>query len=236
MICVKDFDESDQRIVLATRKGITKKTLLSDFRNFRKGGIIGIKIDTGDDLIGARLTTGSDDILLVTQEAQSIRFQETDLRDQGRATRGVRGIKLKTESDAVVAIEIVNPEAKLLIAGANGLGKRTDFDDYRQQSRGGSGIIAIKTEKVAGALSVTDEDEIMMFTLKGQAVRSPIKDVRITGRSASGVKLVNLGKGDTLIGISKVIASEKDENDESEESEVSEESAETPSPEAENDN
>jgi DNA gyrase subunit A len=233
MICVKDFDESDQRIVLATRRGITKKTLLSDFRNFRKGGIIGIKIDSGDDLIGARLTTGSDDILLVTQEAQSIRFQETDLRDQGRATRGVRGIKLKTESDAVVAIEIVNPEEKLLIAGANGLGKRTDFNDYRQQSRGGSGIIAIKTEKVAGALSVTDEDEIMMFTLKGQAVRSPIKDVRITGRSASGVKLVNLAKGDTLIGISKVIASEKDENDESEDSEAG---IETSSPEAENEN
>ena len=148
-----------------------------------------------------------------------------------RATRGVRGIKLKSESDAVVAIEIVNPEAKLLLAGANGLGKRTAFDDYRKQSRGGSGIIAMKTEKVAGALSVTDEDEIMMFTLKGQAVRSPIKDVRITGRAASGVKLVNLGEKDALIGISKVIASEKDDNEEDEgaESEEATESAEAES-------
>jgi DNA gyrase subunit A len=231
MICVKDFDESDQRIVLATQNGVTKKTLLSDFRNFRKGGIIGIKIDEGDALIGARLTTGADDILLVTRQAQSIRFSESDLRDQGRATRGVRGIKLKSESDAVVAIEIVNPEAKLLLAGANGLGKRTAFDDYRKQSRGGSGIIAMKTEKVAGALSVTDEDEIMMFTLKGQAVRSPIKDVRITGRAASGVKLVNLGEKDALIGISKVIASEKDDNEEDEgaESEEATESAEAES-------
>jgi DNA gyrase subunit A len=217
MICVKDFDESEQRIVLATEKGVTKKTLLSDYKNHRKGGLIGINIDEGDNLIGARLTNGSDDILLVTSNAQSIRFQETDLRDQGRATRGVRGIKLKSDKDKVVAIEIVDDEAKLLIAGANGLGKRTDFNDYRTQSRGGSGIIAIKSDKVAGALSVTDDDEIMMFTQKGQAVRSPIKDVRITGRAASGVKLVNLAAKDSLIGISKVIASEEDESGEAEE-------------------
>ena len=211
MICVKDFDESDQRIVLATQNGVTKKTLLSDFRNFRKGGIIGINIDEGDALVGARLTTGEDDIILITSNAQSIRFCDTDLRDQGRATRGVRGIKLKSESDKVVGIEIVDPNAKLLIAGANGLGKRSSFEDYLQQSRGGSGIIAIKSEKVAGALSVTDEDEIMMFTLKGQAVRSPVKDVSVVGRATQGVKLVNLADKDELIGISKVIASEEEE-------------------------
>ena len=214
MICVKDFAESEQRIVLATEKGVTKKTLLSDYKNHRKGGLIGINIDDGDNLIGARLTTGQDDVLLVTSNAQSIRFPETNLRDQGRATRGVRGIKLKTEEDKVVAVEIINPEEKLLIAGANGLGKRTSFDDYRVQTRGGSGIIAIKSEKVAGALSVTDEDEIMMFTKKGQAVRSPVRDVRVTGRAASGVKLVNLGDKDALIGISKVIATEEESSEE----------------------
>ncbi|MGC6423854.1 MAG: DNA gyrase subunit A [Lentimonas sp.] len=218
MICVKDFNESEQRIVLATEKGVTKKTLLSDYRNHRRGGLIGINIDEGDNLVGARLTDGDDDILLVTSNAQSIRFNESDLRDQGRATRGVRGIKLKSKDDKVVAIEIVNNEEKLLIAGANGLGKRTDFSDYRVQSRGGSGIIAIKSNEVVGALSVTDEDEIMMFTLKGQAVRSPIKDVRITGRAASGVKLVNLADKDSLIGISKVIASEEDQAGDGEES------------------
>ena len=214
MICVKDFVESEQRIVLATEKGVTKKTLLSDYKNHRKGGLIGINIDDGDNLIGARLTTGQDDVLLVTSNAQSIRFPETNLRDQGRATRGVRGIKLKTADDKVVAVEIINPEEKLLIAGANGLGKRTNFDDYRVQTRGGSGIIAIKSEKVAGALSVTDEDEIMMFTKKGQAVRSPVRDVRVTGRAASGVKLVNLGDKDALIGISKVIATEEESSEE----------------------
>ena len=96
MICVDGFEESEQRIVLATEKGVTKKTMLSDYKNHRKGGLIGINIDEGDKLIGARLTTGSNDIMLVTSNAQSIRFPETDLRDQGRATRGVRGIKLKT--------------------------------------------------------------------------------------------------------------------------------------------
>ena len=222
MICVKGFEEGDQRIVLATEKGVTKKTLLSDYRNHRKGGLIGINIDEGDNLIGARLTNGNDEILLVTSNAQSIRFPESDLRDQGRATRGVRGIKLKSDKDKVVAIEIVDNNAKLLIAGANGLGKRTEFSDYRTQTRGGSGIIAIKSDKVAGALSVTDDDEIMMFTLKGQAVRSPIKDVRITGRSASGVKLVNLSGKDSLIGISKVIASEEDGDIEEEGSEGAE--------------
>jgi len=227
MICVDGFEESEQRIVLATEKGVTKKTMLSDYRNHRKGGLIGIKIDEGDNLIGARLTNGSNDIVLVTSNAQSIRFPETDLRDQGRATRGVRGIKLKTEKDEVVAIEIVAEEAKLLIAGANGLGKRTDFSDYRVQSRGGSGIIAIKSDKVVGALSVTDEDEIMMFTKKGQAVRSPIDTVRITGRAASGVKLVNLAAKDALIGISKVVASEEDESGEAEEVEVIEGEAPT---------
>ncbi len=221
MICVKDFDESDHRIVLATRRGVAKKTLLSDYRNHRKGGIIGIKIDEGDSLVGARLTGGTDEILLVTERAQSIRFAETDLRDQGRATRGVRGIKLKGEDDGVVAIEIVPAPGgesgesvpKLLIAGGNGLGKRTEFEEYRSQSRGGSGIIAMKTAKVAGALSVTDEDEIMMFTRNGQAVRSPVKDVRVTGRAAQGVRLVNLGADDELIGISKVIASAEEELD-----------------------
>jgi DNA gyrase subunit A len=216
MICVDGFEESEQRIVLATEKGVTKKTMLSDYRNHRKGGLIGINIDEGDNLIGARLTNGSDDIVLVTSNAQSIRFPETDLRDQGGATRGVRGIKLKTEKDKVVAIEIVDDEAKLLIAGANGLGKRTDFSDYRVQSRGGSGIIAIKSDKVVGALSVTDEDEIMMFTKKGQAVRSPIDTVRVTGRAASGVKLVNLAAKDALIGISKVVASDEEEAGEEE--------------------
>ena len=217
MMCVKDFDGGSGSILLATEKGVVKKTRLGDFKNYRKGGIIGIKVDEGDRLIGARLTGGNDDICLVTEKAQSIRFPESDLRDQGRATRGVRGIKLKGSDDKVVAVEIIaspgdetEDAPKLLIAGANGLGKRTDFSEYRQQSRGGSGIIAIRSEKVAGALAVTEGDEIMMFTRKGQAVRSPVRDISVVGRSTRGVKLVNLGADDALIGISRVVASEEE--------------------------
>ena len=213
MICVKGFEDPNESIVLATKNGVVKKTKISDFKNFRKGGIIGIKIDENDNLIGARLTNGENEIVLITAEAQSIRFGETQLRNQGRATRGVRGIKLKSKSDEVVAIEIVNEEATLLTAGTNGLGKRTCFSDYRVQSRGGSGIIAMKTKRIAGVISVSNTDEIMMFTKNGQAVRSPIKDVRISGRATSGVKLVNLGDKDKLIGISKVVATEEEEVD-----------------------
>tara|TARA_B100001248_G_scaffold262503_1_gene258944 strand:+ start:41706 stop:44132 length:2427 start_codon:yes stop_codon:yes gene_type:complete len=211
MICVKEFSEN-HHLVLCTKKGITKKTNLSDYSNFRKGGTIGIKIDADDQLIGAKLTQGEDEILIVTHKGMSIRFKETDLRDQGRATRGVKGVTLKKD-DYVEALEVVDPKETLLVAGENGIGKRSKFEDYRTQSRAGSGIIAIKTKAVAGALSVQDTDEVMMLTQSGQAVRSPVKDIRVIGRSTQGVKLINLAKGDTLIGICKVVQDQEDEDE-----------------------
>ncbi len=212
MICVKDFDNENHHLVMATRNGTVKKSLLTDYRNYRRGGLIGINIDEGDHLMGVRLTNGEDELVLVTRQAMSIRFSEKDLRPMGRATRGVRGIKLKQEDDAVVAIEVVDNEAHLLTAGENGLGKRTAFSEYRLQTRGGSGIRAMKTERVAAALSVREEDEIVMFSLAGQAVRSPVKDVRIIGRSTTGVRLINVSKDkDRLIGISKVIEVDEEE-------------------------
>ena len=211
MICVKEFSEN-HHLVLCTKKGITKKTNLSDYSNFRKGGTIGIKIDADDQLIGAKLTQGEDEILIVTHKGMSIRFKETDLRDQGRATRGVKGVTLKKD-DYVEALEVVDPKETLLVAGENGIGKRSKFEDYRTQSRAGSGIIAIKTKAVAGALSVQDSDEVMMLTQSGQAVRSPVKDIRVIGRSTQGVKLINLAKGDTLIGICKVVQDQEDEDE-----------------------
>jgi DNA gyrase subunit A len=212
MICVKDFENETHHLVMATRNGTVKKSLLTDYRNYRRGGLIGINIDEGDHLMGVRLTNGNDELLLVTRQAMSIRFSETDLRPMGRATRGVRGIKLKKEDDAVVAIEVVDNSAHLLTAGENGLGKRTSFSEYRLQTRGGSGIRAMKTERVAAALSVREEDEIVMFSFAGQAVRSPVKDVRIVGRSTAGVRLINVSKDkDRLIGISKVIEIDEEE-------------------------
>ncbi len=203
MICVKDFT-ADLHLVMCTRNGVVKKTNLADYKNYRKGGLIGIKIDANDQLMAANLTNGEDELVIITHKGMSIRFKETDLRDQGRATRGVRGIKLKGK-DLVKTFEVVKLDATLLIAGENGQGKRTNFDQYRVQSRAGSGIIAIRSSNVAGALSVHEKDEIMMLTQSGQAVRSPVKDIRVIGRTTQGVRLINLAKGDKLIGLSRVI-------------------------------
>ena len=209
MICVKEFS-ADQHLVMCTQKGVVKKTNLQAYVNYRKGGIIGIKIDAGDQLIGVKLTGGDDQLVIITHKGMSIRFPETDLRDQGRPTRGVRGIKLKGK-DFVENLEVVDPKATLLVAGENGIGKRSRYEDYRVQSRGGSGVIAIRTSNVAGALSVVDDDEIMMLTQSGQAVRSPVKDIRVIGRTTQGVKLINLAAGDKLVAISKVIEVDEEE-------------------------
>lgn len=204
MIPVKEFDESFH-LVMATRKGIIKKTNLSEYKNFRRGGIIGINIDDDDALVGVKLTNGEDDLCMITRKGMSIRFREVDLRDQGRATRGVRGIRLKGADDYVVTIEVVDNSATLLIAGENGQGKRTAFDQYRVQGRGGSGIIAMRTTGVAGALSVVEDDEIMLLTNSGQAVRTRVNEVRVIGRTTQGVRLINLGKKDKLIGMNKIV-------------------------------
>ncbi|MCC5834437.1 MAG: DNA gyrase subunit A [Opitutales bacterium] len=210
MISVKDFTD-DQHLVMATRKGVIKKTNLSEYRNFRRGGIIGINVDEGDLLIGVRLTNGEDELVMITRKGMSIRFSENDLRDQGRATRGVKGITLKGSDDYVVTIEVVDPKATLLIAGQNGQGKRTKYEEYRLQGRGGSGIIAMRTTGVAGALSVMDDDEVMLLTHSGQAVRTPVSEVRVIGRTTQGVRLINMAQGDKLIGISKVVEVAVDE-------------------------
>ena len=210
MIPIKAFDKN-LHLVMATSNGIVKKTNLSDYKNFRRGGIIGINIDDKDTLIGVQLTGGEDELCMITRKGMSIRFKETDLRDQGRATRGVKGITLKGKGDCVVTIEAVRENATLMIAGQNGQGKRTEFDQYRLQKRGGSGIIAMKTTSVAGALSVSEDDEIMLLTNGGQAVRTRVKEVRIIGRTTQGVRLINLAKKDTLIGINRIIEVEEDE-------------------------
>ena len=210
MLCVDDFTD-DKHLVMSTHNGIVKKTNLIGYKNYRKGGIIGINIDEGDQVIGVKLTNGENELVLVTYAGMSIRFRETDLRDQGRATRGVIGIKLKDKNDYVVTIEVVDENSTLLIAGKNGQGKRTEFNEYRVQSRAGSGIIAMRTSGVAGALSVHEDDEIMVLTQGGQAVRIPVKEARIIGRTTMGVRLMNLAKSDCVIGISKVIEIDPDE-------------------------
>src|SRR3954471_24431138 len=201
-------------VVFATRSGIVKKSNLSDYSNVRKGGIIAIQIEEDDCLIDAKLTSGDNEIVLITKEGMSLRFHEDQLRDQGRNTVGVWGIRPE-KTDHVVALAIVDLNAMLLVAGENGIGKRTGFDDYRRQSRGGKGIITMKTgEKtgnVVGALTVTDKDELMLITTKGQMVRTRVKEIRVVGRNTMGVKLMDLRNGEKLQAIAPVVSQAEEE-------------------------
>jgi DNA gyrase subunit A len=217
--------EQPGELFFATKQGTVKKTSLNEFTNVRKGGIIAITIEPGDTLIDVKLTRGSiiekdevkdpgDGVVLITRDGMSIHFNESNVRSMGRSAAGVRGIKLE-KRDEVVALAIVVPDAKLLVAGENGIGKRTDFKEYRPQSRGGKGIITMKTTEktgaVVGALTVRDADEIMLITVKGQMVRTSVKDIREAGRNTQGVKLIELESGDKLQAIAPVIGEDKED-------------------------
>ena len=206
MICFNEFSDNEH-LVICTKNGVVKKTKMSDYRNVRRGGIIGIIVDEDDTLVEALVTRGEDELVLITRNGMSVRFHENDLRDQGRATRGVKGIALK-DGDEVRAMTVVDNEKTFLLAAENGQGKRSKFDDYRLQHRGGSGVIAMKLRKgvsIAGALTVADDDEIMMLTNNGQVIRSPVSEIRVIGRSTSGVRLITLEDDDRLVDVSKVI-------------------------------
>lgn len=204
MIKVRNFTE-DLHIVMATEKGVAKKSNLSEFQNIRAGGIIAINIDEGDRLIQAKLTTGKDEVLLITKNGMSIRFNEDELRDQGRATRGVRGITLD-DDDAVRAMEIIDPTRSLFVCCENGFGKRTPYDEYRVQSRGGKGVIAIRTNDrngpVVGAHSVQDSDSLILISANGQMIVMGCTDMRDIGRATQGVRLIRLDDGDKLVAAS----------------------------------
>jgi DNA gyrase subunit A len=204
-------------IMFATRRGLVKKTNLSDFANVRKGGIIAIQIEEDDELIDALLTNGSDEVVLITHNGMSIRFHEEEARDMGRNAVGVWGIR-PAEGDEVVGIAKVVPDAMLLVAGSNGIGKRTGFDAYRRQSRGGKGIITMKTSDrtgdVIGALTVHETDEVMLITTGGQMVRIRVSEIREAGRNTMGVKLINLIEGEKLQDIAPVVSQEEMEESE----------------------
>jgi DNA gyrase subunit A len=202
-------------ICFATRSGIVKKTNLSEFKNIRKGGIIAINIEKDDVLIDCKLTNGTNEMVLITKDGMSIRFNEEEMRDQGRNSIGVWGIRPE-KGDHVVAAAIVDNECTLLVAGENGIGKRTPFEDYRVQSRGGKGIITMKTGDktgaVVGALTVREADELMLITNKGQMVRTRIREIRETGRNTMGVKLIDLKGAEKLSGVAPVVANEEEDN------------------------
>jgi DNA gyrase subunit A len=215
---VKEFTDS-LSVVMATATGVTKKTSLAAFANPRKAGIIAMTLDNKDQLIGAAISSGRDDILLATREGKSLRFNEKNLRDMGRAARGVRGISLG-KTDSVVSMlvfptDVSKTGSTLLTVTAKGYAKRSDFEEYRIQSRGGKGIINVKvTDKnghVVGALPVMPDDEVMTVTKQGMMVRCPPDEIRQTGRSAQGVRLISLSAGDEVTSVAIVVAKEDEE-------------------------
>ena len=224
IIAVDDF-ESDKSLVLCTKKGVVKKTKISAYKNHRKGGIIGINVDEGDEVLEALQIEQDDHLMVLTAKGKGLRFDSQQLRDQGRVTRGVRGIKLK-DNDAVVNLLKVEDEKLLLIAGKNGLGIRTKFSSFlprggesseneevSPRKRGGQGVIAMNTEAVCGSISVDPESEILMITKAGQTVRCAVQNIRETSRGSKGVKLVNLSPKDFLVGISEVVELDEEMDD-----------------------
>jgi len=214
MIPVRNFD--DRNLVMVTDQGVVKKTVLSAFGRPKRGGIRAITLDKNDRLMGVALTTGKEDIMLATRAGMAIRFHEADARRMGRPARGVRGIKLR-KNDAVVAMVVVDRHATLLTVCEHGHGKRTSFDEYRTQSRGGLGIINIKTTdrngKVVGAMAVSDRDEMMMMTSGGMVMRMPVRGVRTIGRNTQGVRMIRLKDGDRLVAMARLVREEEEEEE-----------------------
>ena len=216
--------EKGQYLMMATRKGLVKKTPIQDYANVRKIGLAAIALRDDDELIEVKATDNKKDIILVTKYGQCIRFNETDVRSTGRVSMGVRGINL-TDGDEVVAMQLNTQGYYLLVVSENGMGKRTSISEFTVQNRGGKGVkcykITEKTGNVIGAKAVNEENEIMMITTEGIIIRLQCADISILGRITSGVKLINLSDGVTVASFAKV--REKKEEKE----EAQEESAET---------
>ncbi|MBN1788310.1 MAG: DNA gyrase subunit A, partial [Sedimentisphaerales bacterium] len=212
IINVDKFD--DRNIVMATGSGTIKKSALELYSNPRASGIIAIKVDPSDALIGAALTSGKDHIILGTKDGMAIRFDESQARPMGRAARGVRGIKLR-KGDAVVDMIIAEESATLLTVCENGFGKRTILEDYRAQGRGGIGLINIKTSdrngNVVALKAVKDEDDIMIMTANGIIIRTGLEEIREIGRNTQGVRLIKLESGDKVVAVERVVKEGKDE-------------------------
>ena len=213
---VKEFDD-EHYIVMATEKGIVKKTILSAYGHPRKGGIYAIEVRDGDQLIEARITNGEHDILLGTSNGKSIRFSESDIRPSGRKTMGVIGIKLSTTTDKVIGMLVVKREGTILVATERGYGKRTEVIQYRTQSRSGKGVLTMrtteKTGKMVAIMEVVDTDDLIIITDMGVIMRQPVSAIRTIGRVTQGVRLVKLDEGAMISSISRVLREEESENE-----------------------
>ena len=210
MIPIRQF-EVDKHLFMATRRGIVKKTELAAYSNPRAGGIIGLTLDEGDELIAVRLTSGQDEIFLATRQGMAIRFSEEEVRPIGRTGRGVIGIGLD-DGDEVVAAEVVRPGAAILTVNERGYGKRTVMDEYRLQGRGGKGIINVRvTDKngpVVSILQVQEQDQTMMISHEGKVNRLYVREISLIGRATQGVRLQGLEANDRVAAVTSLVAEE----------------------------
>ena len=206
--------EEGHYLMMATKKGLVKKTPIKDYENVRKTGLTAIVLRDDDELIEVKATDNNKDIILVTRDGQCIRFKETDVRSTGRASMGVRGMNL-TDGDEVVAMQLNTQGDYLLVVSENGMGKRTAMSEFVVQNRGGKGVkcykITEKTGNVVGAKAVNEENEIMMITTEGIIIRLQCADISVLGRITSGVKMINLTEGVTVASVAKV--RDKEEKD-----------------------
>jgi DNA gyrase subunit A len=207
LVPVREFSES-RWLLFATRNGTVKKTALAAYGNVRSNGINAINIEAGDELIDVQITDGNNDIVLATRGGMSIRFQESDVREMGRATTGVKGIELDTD-DAVIGMVVVRRDSSLLVVSEKGFGKRSGLAEYRVQRRGGKGIITFhNTEKTGACVAlkeVLSDDELMMITKHGIIIRVPVEGIRVIGRNTQGVRVMNLDDGDFLVDVARVV-------------------------------
>jgi DNA gyrase subunit A len=209
---VRTFEEG-KFLFMATATGTVKKVELTSFANPRRGGIIAINLGDGDSLVGVELTAGNDEVVLATMRGQAVRFNEGDVRPMGRTAAGVRGAKLKKD-DRVVSLLVPSSQAMLLTICGNGYGKRSPIGDYRLIKRGGGGVININTSErngpVVACMAVKGGDEVMIITAGGQVVRTPVEDIRVTGRNAQGVRVMTLSGNDRISSVARLAKDEEE--------------------------
>lgn len=215
IVLTREFSDTEC-LLFCTRKGTVKKTALSQYSHPRVNGIKAIKVEEGDELMDVQVTSGSNDVVLATRHGLSVRFHESDVREMGRDTTGVKGIELRP-GDQLVGMVVIKREATLLVVTEKGLGKCSEVSEYRVQKRGGKGILTLnrtaKTGDVVALMEVVPEDELMLMTRQGVAIRSRVSEIRVTGRAAQGVKLVALDDHDVVQAVARVIPDDKDDAD-----------------------
>ncbi len=224
---VRHFEEG-KSVAMVIKFGVIKRVDIMDFANIRRGGIKATSLDEGDSLVGAKLTEGNRDLIISTKSGMAIRFKETDVRVMGRVARGVRAITLDDGDEVVNMVSVPDEENKdatqseagyaLFTVCQNGFGKRTSIDEYRLQSRGGKGVIDIKTEgrngPVVATCRVTEEDNIMIITTAGKVIRTKVGNVSLIGRNTMGVNLINLDEGEAVAAVSRLADSEESAEEE----------------------